>query len=135
MQASEVLRAVECAGGELWVDGESLGYRLPESALSLVETLRASKAELLELLRQRPAMPPGIRLVRWEPVAAPVRLNDCLTVLDTDQFIRATVRQIEGRLAGNDWRAGHWSLPELMQRLEAVGVCIAIARETPNGLQ
>ncbi len=68
MQAREILRAVECAGGELWVAGESLGYRLPESALVLVEALRASKRELLELLRKRPAMPVGVRLVRWEPV-------------------------------------------------------------------
>jgi hypothetical protein len=107
-----------------------LGYRLPESALSLVEALRASKWELLELLRQRPVIPPGVRLVRWEPVAAPVRLNACLTVIDTDKFIRVTLRQIEGRLAGNDWKAGHWSLSELTQRLEAMGVTVRLAGES-----
>jgi hypothetical protein len=130
MQASEIIQIVEGAGGELWVTGESLGYRLPESALALVEALRANKWALLDLLRQRPIMPAGVKLVRWEPVAAPVRLNSCLTVIDTERFIRATLRHIEGRLASDDWRAGHWSLTELLQRLEAVGVSVAFRRES-----
>ena len=126
MQASEILRSVESAGGNLWLSGASLAYRIPESARPLLEELRERKYEVLELLRQRPEMPAGIRLVRWEPVAAPVRLNCCLTVIDTEQFIRATLRQIEARLAGDDWKAGHWSLSELVQRLEAVGVTVTL---------
>src|ERR1019366_6282013 len=98
MLASEILRTVEDAGGALWVSGESLGYRLPESELPLVDELRTCKWELLELLRQRPAMPAGVRLVRWEPVPAPVKVYRWLTVLDTDKFIRVTLDQIEARL-------------------------------------
>jgi len=127
MQPGEIIRTIEGAGGELWVAGESLGYRLPESAASLVEELRASKWELLELLRQRPAMPPGVRLVRWEPLAAPVPLNRWLTVLDTGRFIASTLRQLSARLSGDDFGAGNWSLSELLESLERVGVIVAIA--------
>lgn len=127
MQPGEIIRKIEGAGGELWIDGERLGYRLPESAASLVDELRASKWELLELLRQRPAMPPGVRLVRWEPLAAPVPLNTWLTVLDTGRFIESTLRQLSARLSGDDFGAGNWSLSELLESLEKVGVTVMTA--------
>ena len=77
----------------------------------------------LPLINGRKA-PPG--LVGRKPVPATVLLNSCLTVIDTEQFIRATLRQIEARLAGDAWKAGNWSLPELMERLEAVGVTVTL---------
>ena len=43
MEANEIIRTVENAGGELWVAGETLRYRLPESASSLVDEIRVSK--------------------------------------------------------------------------------------------
>lgn len=126
MHASEILRTVERAGGLLWVAGESLGYRLPESVLPLVDDLRTCKWELVELLRQRPTIPAGVRLVRWEPISTPVRLNHWLFVLDTDKFIRATLGQIEARLTRTDWQAGNWTLSELLERLNTVGVTLAL---------
>jgi hypothetical protein len=61
MHASEIIRTIESAGGALWVTGESLGYRIPESESSLLDELRICKWELVELLSQRPAMPVGRR--------------------------------------------------------------------------
>jgi hypothetical protein len=130
MQASEIIRSVENAGGELWLSGASLAYRLPETASPLLEQLRARKAEVLELLRQRPPLPAGVRLVRWEPIAAPVRLNRWAVVIDTDRFIRTTLEQVAARLTGRDWRAGNWSLRELVERLETVGVTIALVKDS-----
>jgi hypothetical protein len=127
MQPGEIIRTIECAGGELWIAGESLGYRLPESAASLVDELRASKWELLELLRQRPAMPPGVRLVRWEPLPAPIRMSRWLTVVDTALFIQSKLRQLAARLNGDDFGAGNWGLSELLESLENVGVTVTIA--------
>ena len=129
MQPGEIIRTIEGAGGELWIAGESLGYRLPESAASLVDELRASKWELLELLRQRPAMPPGVRLVRWEPLSAPVSLNRWLIVLDTGRFIASTLRQLSARLSGDDFGAGNWSLSELLESLDRVGVKLELAHD------
>jgi hypothetical protein len=126
MHASELLRTIESAGGALWVNGDSLGYRLPESESSLVDELRTRKWELLDLLRERPPMPAGVRLVHWEPVPAPVRINRWMTVLDTENFIRITLEQIDARLNGIDWKAGNWTLSELMERLEAVGAFVAL---------
>ena len=130
MRPGEIIRTIEGAGGELWIAGERLGYRLPESAASLVEELRASKWELLELLRQRPAMPPGVRLVRWEPLSAPVQLNRWLTVLDTCRFVESKIKQLTARLRGDDFGAGNWSLSELLESLERVGVTVALSDES-----
>jgi len=126
MQASEILRVVKSAGGSLWVNGDSLGFRLPESESSLVPVLRTFKCELLELLRQRPHIPTGIHLVRWEPLPAPVRLYPWLTVLDIETFIHATLAQLASQLRGNDTMAGNWSREELLTRLEAVGITVRL---------
>jgi hypothetical protein len=126
MEANEIIRTVENAGGELWVAGETLRYRLPESASSLVDEIRVSKWELLDLLHKRPLMPAGVRLMRWEPAIPPVRLNGFSIVTNTEIFIRRTLEQMGARLAGNDWQAGNWSLTELIERLAAVGVTVAL---------
>lgn len=130
MQVSEIIHNVQSAGGELWVDGESLGYRLPESAASLVDELRGNKWELLELLRQRPTMPPGVRVERWGPLLAPVKVNRWLTVVDTDRFIRNKVSQLAARLSGDGLGAGNWSLSELLEFLERVGVTLALSNDS-----
>ena len=130
MHASEILRIVERAGGALWVTGESLAFRLPESSSSMVDELRTHKWELVELLYQRPVIPVGLKLVRWEPVTAPVKIDPWLTVLETDRFIRVTLNQIEERLTEAEWKAGNWTLSELLERLERVGVTVALASDS-----
>jgi len=75
---------------------------------------------------RRPAMPAGVRLIRWEPKAAPVRLSKCSTVTDIDKFVHSTLRQVEARLYGKDWLAGNWTLSTLLARLEACGCCVAL---------
>jgi len=130
MQVSEIIHTVQSAGGELWVAGESLGYSLPESAASVVDELRENKRDLLELLRQRPVMPPEVRVVRWDPLSAPVKVNRWLTVLDTDRFIRNKVSQLAARLSGDSLRAGNWSLSELLEFLDIVGVTLALSNDS-----
>ena len=126
MLANEILRNIESAGGALWVTGESLGYRIPESESSLVDEIRTCKWELVELLAQRPAMPGGVRLVSWSPKDAPIQLSRCEAVTDTDKFIRSTLRQLEAQLSTNDWIAGCWGLSGLLDRLAACGCVVAL---------
>jgi hypothetical protein len=126
MQANEILRNIESAGGALWVTGESLGYRIPESESSLVDEIRTCKWELVELLAQRPVMPAGIRLISWSPKDAPVRLSECETVTATEKFIRSTLQQLEAQLSGKGWLAGGWGLSGLLARLEACGCRVAL---------
>jgi hypothetical protein len=53
-------------------------------------------------------------------------LNGFSIVTNTEIFIRRTLEQMGARLAGNDWQAGNWSLTELIERLAAVGVTVAL---------
>ena len=126
MQAREILQTVESGGGAVWLAGEALRYRVPESMLPLLDELRLRKWELMELLEQRPTIPPGVKLVRWEPLSAPVQLNRCVTVTDTGKFIESTLRQLGARLRADDWEAGDWSVSELIGRLESVGVVVTL---------
>ena len=42
------------------------------------------------------------------------------------KFIAATLLQIQARLDGKDYVAGNWSLRELVDRLEQVGVAVKV---------
>jgi hypothetical protein len=132
MRASEILRTVENGGGAMWLAGAALRYRLPEAMLPMLDELRLRKWELVELLEQRPTMPPGVKLVHWEPLSPPVRLNRCVIVTDTARFIEVTLGQLGARLQGHDWSAGNWSLSELIGRLEAVGVGVTLIEDVQS---
>ena len=126
MQTDELLVTVSAAGGQLWLEGDKLRARLPESLRPMVDVLREHKGEIIELLAQCPPMPPGVRLIRWAPLPAPVKINRCMTVTNTRGFIDSTLRQLEARLRGDDWGAGNWSSTELLARLEACGCVVEL---------
>lgn len=127
-----VVERIEGAGGVLAVNGERIRVRLPEDAAHLLEELRAHKDEVLSLLRRReeiPAMPPGVRLVRWEPKPAPVILTHYAVVTDVSRFISMTLLELKAALAGKRWQAGHRSVRELVDRLEQCGVMLQVSVE------
>lgn len=135
MTAEVILEAVRQSGGLLWVaEGGKLKYRLPAGRLDLIPVMRESKDELLVLLSERPVMPAGVRLVRWEPKGAPVQLSRCETVLDVTRFAVSTIAQIDARLHDKHWLAGNWPLSELLVRLAAVG-CVVELEERKVMLQ
>jgi len=123
---SELIQTVESAGGRFMVVGDRLGIVPATVAAQVMEELRQRKLEIIDLLLQRPAMPAGVRLIRWEPKDPPVRLSPCETVEDVDKFIRSTLMQVEARLSGNDWLDGGWGLSGLLARLEACGCVVAL---------
>jgi hypothetical protein len=128
--AESVVERIEGAGGELAVNGEWIHARLPEDAAHLLEELRAHKDEVLSLLRRReeiPAMPQGVRLMRWEPKPAPVILAHFAVVTDVSRFISMTLLELKAALAGKQWLAGHRSARELVDRLEQCGVFVVIS--------
>lgn len=71
-------------------------------------------------------MPPGVKLVQWQPKAAPVRLSPCSTVTDVERFIRQTLMQLQAALEGQTWQSGNWGLSGLLERLAAVGCVVAL---------
>ena len=126
-QAAEILENISAAGGSIWLDGDLVRMRLPESLRPLVDVLRQHKAEIIEILSQRPQMPGGVRLLSWNPKAAPVQLSLCETVVGVEKFIEATLAQVDARLHDKNWLAGNWPLSELLARLEAVGCVVELA--------
>jgi len=129
MTASEVLHAVEKAGGSLAVNGGRIKYTIPKRAAWLVHELKQNRKDLIGLLREEgapPPMPPGIRLLKWQPKTLPVVIVRMGIVSNVDKFIDATLRQVRARLEGKDFLAGNWSLRELVDRLEQVGVSVTI---------
>jgi hypothetical protein len=127
MQAIEILDTVSASGGLLWLEGDKVRARLPESLRPLVSAIRARKPEIIELLAQRPVMPEGIRLVSYRPKEPPVKLSPCETVTNVERFVQATLRQLEAKLCGaSGWNYGWRSLPELLDRLAAVGCIVAL---------
>lgn len=126
MQALDILDAVSAAGGRLWLEGDKVRARLPESLRPLVDAIREHKPEIIELLARRPQMPAGFRLVSWEPKAAPVRLSECSTVTDVNLFILSTLRQLAAHLNGEGWQDGGWGLSGLLERLAACGCVVAL---------
>jgi hypothetical protein len=129
MTAAEVLNAVENVGGSLALNGGYIKYALPKRAAWLVPELRQNREELIGLLREvqtPPPMPPGVRLLKWKPKTPPVAIVRMGIVNNVDKFIVATLRELRARLEGKNFLAGNWSLRELVERLEQVGVAVAI---------
>jgi hypothetical protein len=128
MTAIEVLHAVEKAGGSLALNAGQIKYKIPSPAVWLVTELKQHREELIGLLEGaiRPAMPPGVRLLKWEPKNAPIAIVRMGIVSDVPKFIAATLLELQARLEGKDFLAGNWSLRELVDRLEQVGVAVEI---------
>lgn len=73
-----------------------------------------------------PQMPPGVRLVDWKLEKPPVALTRCTVVADPAKFARRTLKELQAALAGRQWLGGNWSVRELVERLEQVGVLVEI---------
>jgi len=134
MPALEILDVVHKAGGSLMLTGEKIKYAIPKASAWLVSELWNQREDVSELLRQRavaPAMPLGVRLLKWEPKTPAVPIVRIGIVEDVNKFVAATLRELGARLEGRDFLAGNWSLPELVDRPEQVGVDVEI-ESTPT---
>ncbi|PYX53355.1 MAG: hypothetical protein DMG76_25850 [Acidobacteria bacterium] len=138
MTATEVLDAVERAGGSLALNGAQIKYTMPKEAAWLLHELKQNRKDLIELLRENgtpPPMPPGVRLLKWEPKTPPVAVVRMGIVSNVDKFIGATVRQLRARLEGKDFLAGNWSRRELVDRLEQVGVVVSVENAQSSSVE
>jgi TubC N-terminal docking domain len=105
------------------VDAETLRLK-PREALDddLLARIKANKPEIIRILATIPPMPEGVRLVHWEPKPAPIILTPYSVVTGVDRFVRMTLLELKAALVGNRWQSGHWSVRELVHRLEVCGV-------------
>ena len=77
-------------------------------------------------------MPAGVRLLRWEPKQTPIAVTTFSVIIDTQKFIESTLQQLEAVLQGKSWVAGNWSVRDLLERLEQVGVTVEVIRENDH---
>jgi hypothetical protein len=124
--ALELIQVVEAAGGRFKVDGDQIKIFPKGVADPLLEELRQHKQEIIELLSQRPKVPPGIKLICWEPKVAPVKISRRSMVTNVEGFVRTTLAQLDAQLRGWTWLAGSWGVQGLIDRLAAVGCVVEI---------
>jgi hypothetical protein len=137
MTPDQLIHQIESLGGRVVRDGERLRYELPPAAAPLLADLRVHKRAVLERLRSRPpipTLPDGVRLVQWEPKAPPIVLTRWSVVTDAHQFISNTLRQLRAALAAKNWVAENWSVRDLVERLEDVGVYIEVDRQPEHNV-
>jgi transposase len=129
----QIVSRLEQSGGTLILDGDRIRYSVPSEdaeARALLLELRKHRERVRTFLQARaiiPAMPPGVRLVRWEPKPAPVVLTQYSVVTDVTRFVSMTILELRAAIAGKRWQAGHRSVRELIDRLEQCGVIVQVS--------
>jgi hypothetical protein len=130
MTAVEVIRQIEDLGGSLAIDGDRIRCALTDEAQVLVPELRRIRDEVYRALQDRGGpevhMPAGVRLLRWDLKPPPVEINTISVVLDPQRFAETTLRQLEASIQRKPWAAGNWSVRDLVERLEQVGVQVNV---------
>lgn len=101
---------------------------------SLAEVQASPASQSANDIFSPPEMPPGVKLVSWEPLPAPVQVSPCSTVTDIDRFIRSTLLQLKAAMEGQSWLSGNWGLSGLLDRLEACG-CVVVLDDPRRMLQ
>ena len=101
--AQTVLKQIQEMGGELWVDGDQLGFRIPEKVMTfeMMETLKKCKLEIMQFLKA------------WRPKPRSNSQGEFVIPFDSDpkywwwangQSIRETERDVQGGRGGvNSW--------------------------------
>lgn len=134
MNIADVMSEVEAAGVEFRLDGEKVRVWYPNDECRVelagrIALLRDQRSEVAAYLQARsavPAMPPGVRLLRWEPKPPPVILTHYAVVSDVSRFTSMTLLELKAALAGECWLAGNCSVRELIDRLEQCGVVVEV---------
>lgn len=69
-----------------------------------------------------PAIPKGIRLIRWEPKPVPVAIDVCSVVVDLPKFIESELRALDSRLNNPCTIHGGFTVPQMLDRLAQAGL-------------
>jgi hypothetical protein len=97
MTPSELIEAVAEAGGTLELKDDKVRYQMPPERAHLVEELRQQREGIKVLLLGRrisAALPPGVRLLSWQPKEPPVILTRHSVVTDVEGFTTMTLEQL-----------------------------------------
>jgi hypothetical protein len=134
VSVADIVSEVETAGIALQLQGEKVRVWYPDDErrkelAGQIALLRAQRSEVAAYLKVRTAIPPmpeGVRLVRWEPKAAPVALTRVEIVTDVPRFVTMTLLELKAAMAGRRWLAGNRTIRELIERLVECGVFVEV---------
>ncbi len=73
-----------------------------------------------------PTLPKGVRLIGWEPMAAPVRLDVCSVVFDVPKFIESELRALASRLNNPGTIRGGFTVWQMLDRLAQAGLIVEL---------
>jgi hypothetical protein len=134
--AIEVIAEAEAMGLQLRLVDGRVRALFPaderDRVAPMLEWLRTNREQVAVVLRQRsgiPDMPPSIQLLSWNLREPPIVIERWSVVNDAALFASHTLNQLEAALAGKNWLAGNWSVRELVDRLEQVGVQVQVLRD------
>ncbi|MCJ7501477.1 MAG: hypothetical protein MUP80_00255 [Acidobacteriia bacterium] len=99
-------------GGELFLSGDRLRYRIPADdpeAHQLLAEIRRDREAVIEMMRDRESkppsldevtamLPPGVRILRYEPKAVPFAVAPVSVVTSAGKFYRAYLRDLRWRV-------------------------------------
>ncbi len=102
-------------GGELFLDGDRLRYRIPDTpeANQVLEELRRNREALRHMLGEqasqpptleevKAALPPGVRLVCYQPKQAPFAVTPVSVITNAGKFYRAYLSNLKARVEKPD---------------------------------
>lgn len=139
--ASPIDRLCEL-GGELFLSGERLRYRIPADdpkARRLLAEIRRDREAVIEMMRGRESrppsleevtamLPPGVRVLRYEPKAVPFGVVPVSVVTNAGKFYRAYLRDLGWRVEHPDGYAAP-PLADILAKLADAGLDLITANE------
>jgi hypothetical protein len=115
LTVGEVMERVVKVGGSLKLEGKRVALTLPQDCppdteAAIVETIRANRDAVSAILGDtaseapsvpevRASLPPGVKLVRYEPKQAPFAVAPVSVVTNSGKFYRSYLADLSRRLA------------------------------------
>lgn len=139
--AANPLDRIRELGGTVFLDGETIRYRIPatDEARRLVGEIRKNREVIRQMLREqeggapslddvRASLPPGTRLVSYQPKEAPFAVAPVSVVSNAGKFYRAYLADLRERLAKPH---GYSSPPlaDILAKLADAGLQIELEAE------
>jgi hypothetical protein len=122
-------------GGAVFLDGERLRYRIPAGdpeARQLIAEVHRDREAVIAMLRDieskppsleevQAALPPGVRLVGYQPKEAPFAVAPVSVVTDAGKFFHAYLKDLAWRLEHPDGYAAP-PLADILSKLAEAGL-------------
>lgn len=128
-------------GGELFLSGDMIGYRIPADspeAREVLAEIRKDRDAVLAMLQEqgsqpptleevKAALPPGVMLVNYQPKHAPFAVAPVSIVTNAGKFYRSYLRDLKARLEKPE---GYHcpSLADIIGKLGDAGLELSIER-------